>query len=630
MSLLRSLSIAPIAASVIFGWSVSAGALDYVETPSLAEDVKAGKLPPVAERVPEKPLILNLEDPGKHGGTMRMLIGRAKDVRMMVVYGYARLAAYDTDYALKPDILEGFTVEEGRIFTFKLRKGHKWSDGHPFTTEDFRYYWEDVANDPDLSPAGPPVVMLVDGEAPKIEFVDETTVRFSWSKPNPFFLPRLAGAAPFFLYRPAHYLKQFHFKYAGEKANEMAKEAGRRNWASLHNKKDNLYRFDNPDLPTLQPWRNTVRPPATRFLSRRNPFFHRVDGQGRQLPYIDEVIMNVTDGKLIAAKSAAGEADVQSRGLNFNDFTVLKESEDRSNYNVRLWKSGAGAHLVLYPNLNVLDDQWRAVMRDARFRRALSLGVDRALINNTLYFGLALEANNTALPESPLFREEYQTAWTELDLDKANALLDEMGLKRNDDGVRLLPDGRTMEIIVETAGESTEQTDVLELIRDNWAELGIPIFVKPSQREVFRTRIFSGETLMSIWSGYANGLYAPASNPEELAPTAQIHLQWPKWGQYYETGGKSGEAPDIPEAKELLSLYKAWTVALDDGEREKIWHRMLAIHADQIYTIGIVSGVPQPVVARRTIHNVPEEGVYAWDPGAHLGIYRPDSFWFDK
>ena len=614
----------------------TAAATDYIETAMFADDVAAGKLPPVAERLPATPAVVKLDgeelSPGRHGGDLRMLVGRAKDVRMLVVYGYARLVVYDTNYELKPDILEAIEVEDGRIFTLKLRPGHKWSDGEPFTTEDFRYYWEDVANNLELSPAGPPRDLLIGGEKPRFEVVDETTVRYSWSRPNPFFLPRLAGAAPLFIYRPSHYLKRFHIRFADAKALEEAVTAsGRRNWASLHNRKDNMYKFDNPELPTLQPWVNTSRPPATRYVAVRNPYYHRVDAAGRQLPYVDRFILSVTDGKLIPAKAAAGECDLQSRGLGFNDFTVLKENEERNGYRVRLWRNGAGAHLALYPNLNVNDPVWRKLIRDVRFRRALSLAMDRTLINNALYFGLAIEGNNTTLPESPLFREHYQKAWTEYDRSAANGLLDKIGLRERDgDGFRRLEDGRLLQIVVETAGEDTEQSDVLELIRDGWADIGVKMFVKPSQREVFRNRIFAGETQMSIWSGYANGLQSPDMSPRELAPTEQIHLEWPKWGQYYETSGQMGEAPDTPESKELLDLYERWTRARARTEREAIWHRMLEIHADQLFTIGIISAVPQPVVVKLSLQNVPVTGIYAWDPGAQLGIYRPDTFWFDQ
>ena len=245
-----------------------------------------------------------------------------------------------------------------------------------------------------------------------------------------------------------------------------------------------------------------------------------------------------------------------------------------------------------------------------------------------LYFGLAIEGNNTVLPDSPLFRDAYQKSWASYDADEANRLLDELGLRRRPDGLRVLPDGRRLDIIVETAGEDTEQTDILELIQTTWREIGIRLFTRPSQRDVFRNRIFSGETLMSVWFGLENGIPSADMSPAELAPTTQQSLQWPKWGQYYENSGKAGEPSDMAAALELLRLNEAWLVAPRHQEREAIWHRMLEIHSDQIFTIGVISGVRQPILVRKTLMNVPDEAVYNWEPGAQFGIYRPDTFWF--
>jgi peptide/nickel transport system substrate-binding protein len=599
-----------------------------IEPPMLRGEVSNGKLPPVAKRLPQQPLVVRLEQPGRHGGTLHSLVGRSRDTRLLVVYGYARLVAYDREFNLVPDILESCEVKDGRVFTLKLRAGHRWSDGHPFTAEDFRYYWEDVANNKELSPAGPPRDLLVEGERPKFEVLSDTVVRYTWHKPNPHFLPRQAGASPLFIYRPAHYLKPYHKKYSEKVRRAEAEGTARRRWSAVHNRLDNLYESDNPDLPTLQPWANTTRPPADRFVAVRNPYFHRVDENGRQLPYIDRFVLAVADPKLIPAKTGAGEADLQARDIHFNNYTFLKQGEKQNDYRTYLWRPGKGAHFALFPNLNTNDPVWRGLVRDVRFRRALSLAIDRALVNQVLYFGLAIESNNTVLPQSPLFREGYRDRWAKYDRKQAMQLLDQLGLKRGRDGIRRLPDGRPLEIIVETAGESTEQTDVLELIRETWREVGIKLFSKPSQREAFRNRIFSGETVMSVWSGLENGLATAENSPDELAPTSQTQLQWPKFGQYIETGGKSGEPVDIAAAKELARLYAAWLASGNRGERERIWHAMLELHAEQQFTIGVVSGVPQPVVARDTLVNVPEKGLYNWDPGAFFGIYRPDTFWF--
>ena len=470
--------------------------------------------------------------------------------------------------------------------------------------------------------------MLVNGQPPVFEVIDETTIRYTWPAKNPFFLPRLAGASPLFIYRPAHYLRLFHADFADPE--ELAERVGNaRNWASQHNRRDNMYRFDNPELPTLQPWVNTTKPPANRFVSARNPYFHRIDENGLQLPYIDKVIMNQSAAALIPAKAGAGDVDLQARGIVFNDYNFLREAEERSNYQTYLWREAKGSHFALFPNLNNNDGLWRAIMRDVRFRRALSLAIDRDLINEVLYFGLALAGNNTVLPESPLFKDELLTKWATFDIDQANALLDDMGFPTNSAGIRMLPDGREMNIIVETAGESTEQTDVLELIKDDWAKIGVKMFIKPSQRDILRNRVFAGATQISVWTGFENGMPTASFNPAEWAPTSQHSFQWPKWGQYNETKGRAGEPPDMPAAIALADLHKRWLASNSLDERAGIWGEMLAIHADQVFTIGVISGVMQPVVVRKSLRNVPKDAVYNWDPGANFGIYRPDTFWFD-
>jgi peptide/nickel transport system substrate-binding protein len=602
------------------------------ETPAFKEDVASGKLPKIEARLPVEPSVADLDTIGRPGGELRMLMGGPKDTRMIVVYGYGRLIGYTPSLALVADILKSIEIDEGRIFTLHLRKGHKWSDGQPFTSEDFRYWFEDVAQNSHLSPSGLPISMLPRGEAPGFETLDETSIRYNWSHPNPLFLPDLAGPSPLFIYRPSHYLKQFHQKYAQrEKLDALVKNANQRNWAALHNKLDAMYRDDNPDLPSLEPWILKTKPPSDRFIFERNPYYYRVDSKGQQLPYIDRVILSIADSKIIPAKTGAGESDLQARYLRFDNYTFLKASEQRNDFQVRLWRTGPGSQLALYPNLNVNDEVWRGLFHDLRFRRALSLAIDRHEINQVIYFGLAIEGQNTLLPQSPLFEPEYRSAWAKYDVSEANRLLDLIGLtKRASDGTRQLPDGRPIEITVENSGESTEQSDVLELIRDSWRRIGIKLFAKPSQLTLFRRRVFSGETLMSIDKGIENGLATAAMAPWEFAPTSQQQLEWPKWGQYYETKGMAGEAPDLPSTMRLKALYEEWLTAASEEEHGRIWHEMLQIWAEEVFSIGTVAGVLQPVVVNAKLRNVPEEGIYNWDPGAYFGIYKPDGFWFDS
>lgn len=606
-----------------------------LETPQFVEQVAAGDLPPVAERIPAEPLIVDLQARGRRmgdsGGLIRMFVSRAKDVRYMAAYGYARLVGYASDYTLQPDLLKDVMIEDhGKRIVLRLREGHRWSDGAPFTTEDFRYWWEDVATNKELSPSGPPVELLVGGSLPEVTVIDDVTIAYQWDAPNPRFLPALAQARPVYIYRPAHFLKTYHTGYAD--LEELKEKMGEkyRTWAELHNRKDNLYKFDNPKLPVLQPWYNTSKKNGQRYVLVRNPFYHRIDRNGMQLPYIDQIELEVAASGLIPLKASNGEANLQTRSLGFADAPVLKQNQDEFGFKTRLWRSGAASEVAIYPNLTYRDPVWRDLMRDVRFRRALSLGISRKAINKVLYFGLAAERAVAALEESPFFDQENATAWARFDVEEANRLLDEIGLdKRNGAGVRLLPDGRAVEITLETAGERREVADTLELVAATWAKLGIRLLVRPLDRDILRNRAYAGRSMMVAWYGWNNGIPTPDAAPYELAPVDQSNFTWPIWGQHYQTKGDMGKAPDVEPAERLLKLFENWTMSYSRPEREAAWREMLNIHADQVFVIGTISRAPLPVVASATLMNVPDEGLYTWDPGAQLGIHRMDEFFFE-
>jgi len=609
------------------------------EPPLLAAEVAAGRLPSMAERLPDNPRrdLPKREGwtAGRYGGEIRMLDRGGRDARAMVVFGYARLMTWqsgaDGSYSLVPDILERVAVEEGRRFTLHLRAGHRWSDGAPFTTEDFRIWWEDIANDPALSPAGPPAELIAGGEPPKVEILDATRIRFSWPVPNARFLPALAATSPLFIYRPAHYLKAFHPRYDDRAAlDAQAESEGQRDWAGLFLRRDEPFRFDNPERPSLQPWINRTAPPTERFVGHRNPYFHRVDANGRQLPYLDRIILERTQAKLIPAQAAAGEAGLQAIGLSLRDFTLLKEAEAAGEIRVTLWPIGRGSQLALYPNLNAQEPGLRALLRQAEFRRALSLAIDREEINRVVFGGLAQPGANSLLPQSPLFRPAYRRAWAQHDPAKANQLLDALGLDARDgDGYRRLADGSRLTLVVEAGDSDPAEVDLLQLVAENWQTIGVEALIRSTGRQAFRQRVQSGRTPISIFYGLANGIATPDMSPAELAPTSDRQNNWPLWGRHTQSRGRAGEAPDLPEVLRLLELYETWSEAAGPAERRAAWQEMLTIHADQVFSIGLAGGVLQPVVADARLRNVPEQAVYLYEPGAYFGIARPDTFWLD-
>lgn len=631
----RREALALLAAGAMLPGALRAEPHFFRGAPSLRPRLTMGELPPVGHRLPLIPRVINLRGkgraPGQYGGRLRILVGGARDVRHVPVMSYSRLIGYDENLVLRPDILENFSVLNERIFTFRLRRGHRWSDGSPLTAEDFRFAWEEIALHPVMSRGGPPIEMRVDGEPPQFEVLDELTVRYSWDRPNPAFLSRIAAPVPPRLVLPSAYLRQFH---ADHQTSQQLKRLIARervdDWVGLMQKMSRQNRPENPALPTLEAWVPMTAPPAEQFIFERNPYFHRVDELGQQLPYIDRLELNVSSSDLIPAKTGAGDADLQMLGLDFTDYTYLKQAEKRFPIRLDLWKRIQGSRMALVPNLNCKDDGWRAALRDVRVRRAMSLGVDRHEINMVVFFGLGVEGANTVLPECRFYRPELATLWSTHDPDQANRLLDEAGLLRQGRGLRELPDGRRMQLIVETTGESSLQTDLLQLIDGHWREIGIQIIPRISQRDLFRSRVMAGLVVMAAWEGLDNGIPNADTPPMEFAPVTDDRLQWPLWGAHHLSGGTAGQAPDLPAAQELLALYKEWKATVEIDRRVGIWHRILTIWGEQVFTIGTVNQTLQPVVRHADLRNMPQKALFGYDPTAYLGVYMPDTFWFDN
>ncbi|XYD10314.1 ABC transporter substrate-binding protein [Methylobacterium sp. NMS12] len=591
--------------------------------------------PTEAPGPPTAPYVADLAAHGRRlgsaGGTIRTLIAKARDVRYLSVYGYTRLVGYDADLNLRPDVLERVDVEGGR-FTFTLRQGHRWSDGHPFTAEDFRYYWEDVANEKALSPDGPPAFFRVDDKLPTVEFLDAVTVRYTWDRPNPMFLPALAAPRDPLIYRPSHYLKPYHARYIGkDAADAKAKALKLRSWAALHNRLDDNYELNNPDCPTLQGWVPRTRSPATRFRFERNRSYHRVDTAGTQLPYVDTIVMDVASQGLLVAKTNAGEADLMFRGLMMPDIPSLKEGEAAHRYRTNLWPVARGSEIALYPNLTTTDPAWRQLNRDARYRHALSLAIDRRTLNNTLLFGLGTEGNDTIVPESALFEPAMRTLNAAYDPAQAAKLLDEIGLTARDgSGTRLLPGGRALELVVESDGEAEMVLDALLLITEFWREVGIRLITKPQERTNLHRRSIAGVTVMVAAQGLDLAVPTAIMPPTELSPAQPEHYSWPLWSMNVESRGKSGEPCDVPEVQRLIALDREWRHTDDAGRQAAIWREMLMNHARNTWVIGTVAGALQPVVGADRLINLPKRALYSWEPTAMIGVQRIDELFWDK
>jgi len=184
--------------------------------------------------------------------------------------------------------------------------------------------------------------------------------------------------------------------------------------------------------------------------------------------------------------------------------------------------------------------------------------------------------------------------------------------------------------VVEHSSEETEDTDALQLISEFWKKVGIRMLTKPQTLENFRLRAFSGDAIMTAYAGVVTAVPTVDTSPKEFAPTMQGGLQWSRWGMFVESKGTKGEPCDMPSACKLIDYLKEWETAADLAVRRKAWDQILTTSADEVFSIGTVNGIRQPIVVGPKIRNVPKEGYYAWDPGGYIGLYQPDTFWIGQ
>jgi len=601
------------------------------EAPILAEQVKAGKLPPLKDRLPEEPVVLDRK--GKFGGTMRT-VGNSKDLFIWTPVKYGG-GMHGTPLRLAPDlanwvpnVLKHLEMSKDfKTLTATIRKGIRWSDGQPHTAEDWKFWYDHVLTDNDVHSAllGPiRQYFTVGGEMMKFEKVDDFTFKFIFAGPIPSF--PLVNFAHVFGFShdnavPAHYLKQFHAKY-NDKAADQAKAAGFESWATWFVSKKEP--DQNPEVPRLGAYIiESVAPNAVTY--KRNPYFWMVDADGKQLPYLDGMTMErVDDLVAIEAKGVAGNYDFVCLGLSVKNFKTYKDAEARGGFKTYTWKSGKGAEMLFNFNMNYPDEAWQKVFRDVRFRRAMSVAINRDEINEVVFFGLGTPAQLTAHPTSRAYKPEYAKAWAQHDPELANKLLDEIGLKMDPaTKLRTLPDGRPMQIAFDW--NNTQSVALMEMVSESWRKIGVQVDAKPVLRPVIRPKVYANQLMMSAWGGDEVIDTLLMRRPKWFAPIYGDESTWaPLWARWYVTKGKEGEEP-IPEVKQLYEWFDKYA----ETDDVQYVDNLLKSQAENVWTIGTVADAPVPLLFNKDMKNVPESDYWVWD-GLSGSANYPEAWYFDR
>ncbi len=609
--------------------AMSTAAGSYQEAPMLRKLVAAGELPPVEERLPEEPLVVEpLREVGKYGGTWRRLAITPDDSLMNNRLGYEPLIRWDrSGLRPTPGLAKEWKIEDGgRRYILYLRKGLKWSDGGPFTSEDIMFWYEDVATNEEL---GGLLALAPKDTTYTVSAPDPYVVVFEFDKPNGIFLEMLCYLGHF-IYRPKHYVKQFHIKYADEaKLDEMTAAEGYNHWTQLYLSKGSP--SDNPECPTMSAWKLKIGPPAMMYIVERNPYYWKVDTAGNQLPYIDRISFRVVDSaEVLNFIVCTGGVDMQGRHIDESKYTLFMSPENRKKGGIVRYRvlgdPGPGGNVGITLNLSTQNERLRPYMTDRRFRIALSVAIDREEVIELITGGLGDPINGVGYPKDRYFVEGMDTQHAEYDPDKARRLLDEIGLRRGPDGMRRYPDGRPFHEILYcvTAGTAGE-LELQQLVVDYWREVGLKFVIKAEPTQIGRMRAQNGTTDF-FFEGQA-GLHW-ILQPSLYVPLNTLACFAPHYGRYVYTEGKSG-VPPTPEFQRLIDWYYELAHTFGDDQRQlELGRNILWQWSNDCYMIGLFRRHALAIVSNR-FRNCPDHILHGWRV-QFPGYMQPEQFYLES
>jgi peptide/nickel transport system substrate-binding protein len=617
------------------------------EAPMLAEMVAAGALPPLEERLPvasDLLVIQPLDEIGQYGGTWRRgFTGPGDGQNGHRAAAGDRLLHWDpTGFPeVVPNVAKGWEVsEDGSTITLFLREGAKWSDGTPFTANDLMFWYEHMYQNAELVPVRSPFFNIDAGAT--MTMVDDYTVEFSFPQANSLFVEVLASSVNVFGghavygniglggYAPAHYLQQFHPDFVDQaELDALVAAEGFDNWVNLFKDKNTWQR--NPDLPVLTPWK-TVNPITTdNWVLERNPYYFGVDTAGNQLPYIDRVSMTLAENtEVLNLRAIAGEYDFQARHNFLSNVPVFLENQERGDYTLYLDPAQHGADGAFMFNQSYeADPEIAKWLKNVDFRRALSLAVDRDSINEIIFLGIGTPGSAVVAESSPFNPgPEYRSLWSTYDPETANEMLDAIGLTERDaEGFRLRTDnGERLILEIPSIPAFIQFTQLGELVKEDWAEVGIFANVVESERSLVEQRRAANDLQIFLWQN--DGTDELYLYPYHAIPVDSTSGTGPAFGVWYASGGAQGiEPPD--NVKQVLDKFSAGLIATPE-ERIELGKEIWAQITDEVWTMGTVgqSGAFMGVrVVNNNMGNIPARQ-FNIQAGQTPNISRPSTFFF--
>ena len=626
---------------------------EFSEAPTLAARVASGELPPVEERLPnaEEVMVVPVVDRiGDYGGTWRRAFtgpndGQNADRLMMDMVLYYDLNGTD----VIPNVAKDWDISaDGLVYTLYLREGMKWSDGVPFTSEDFVWHFENVIEDTEINPNRDGQIGWSGVDVASMSAIDDYTVAVTLKERKDGFLDSLAnyttggwtlhGRIADGIYGPTHFLKTIHRRFADDQAafDKRVADEGYDSWITFF--KDQASPLKSTGTPVISPWKMTSPITAEIYEWERNPYYWAVDPAGNQLPYIDRISMSLTgDKEILNLKASAGEIDFQHRHIDMAKVPVFKANEERSNIDVWFWGSHGSVGLSINmsygegPVEYEVDEEIKKWINTFEFRKALSLAIDPNKINEVMFLGQGTVSQGVFSKGHPFYPgDEYAQKYTEHDPEMAKQILDSIGLVDTDgNGVRNRTDGKgDLVFITDYAAEYFVAFDVLaELIEEDLAKVGVKLALKAMDVSLFETRRNSNDGIMM--AGGVGGGRWPALL-DRWYESGSAYRTWYTGGRDVYSENAIAAEPTDPDILRLGVLADE-AVKLRYAERKDIYIEGQKINVDNLYGIGAVGNTPAfngVIVKKKYFKNVPAQAPNE-SPLQNPGIARTVQFFIE-
>ncbi|NCG34892.1 MAG: hypothetical protein GWO78_02710 [Dehalococcoidales bacterium] len=614
----------------------------FSESPMCAAKAAAGEIPALEDRLPENPLVISpAESIGEYGGTWYRAFTGPADGQNMERPMKDHILFFGTNMTdVQANIAESWTSNaDATEFTLTLRKGLKWSDGDDYNTDDIMFWYDHMVTNEDLVPT-PPSWMKSGGELLTFSALDKETLQINSSEPYGLLITLLAsvvvagphtrGDSGLGLYAPSHYLSDFHPDVIGlDEANAKAEAAGYENWAKymLFLNHANA----NPDSPMMTAWKVVKPITSEQWALERNCFYYGVDTEGQQLPYMDNVVLDLAENlEVLNLKAIAGEFTVQGRHIDLSKLPVFKENSDKGNYRIQFWRQPESGIANLYINESWGDGahgepELASFLTNKDFRAALSMGIERDEINEVFFLGLGEIGGLCAGWDDPNNPGKYiGEDYVQFNPDAANALLDSIGLDKKDaDGMRLMPSGEKIVVTHSVAVAAFEDYEGIDsMVIEMWKKhLGIDGKLDAQERSLWSSRRDNNETMLNSWesSGRAGAIITPN------------HLGVVGGGGFIAVGASNAHRDDGTMADGWVGEWQAlYEEAKSDGSKyAPNLKKVVELNCENVNPITTVMNKPTyTAIIKKNVRNVPNPLPFSYHAQTS-GNGFPETWWLD-